>query len=88
MTVKLWEFGQSYECLKTLRGHDHNVSSVCFVPSGDFLLSASRDKTIKVWEVASGFCVRTLTGHRDWVRMVRVYRDGSLLASCSNDQVR
>lgn len=33
------------------------------------------------------FCVKTFTGHREWVRMVRVYHDGSLLASCSNDQV-
>lgn len=35
-------------------GHDHNVSSVCFMPSGDFLVSSSRDATIKMWEVASG----------------------------------
>ena len=35
-------------------GHDHNISSVCFMPSGDHLLSSSRDKTIKMWEVASG----------------------------------
>ena len=30
--------------------------------------------------------MKTFTGHRDWVRMVRVIADGSLLASCSNDQ--
>ena len=32
------------------------------------------------------YCVKTFTGHREWVRMVRVNQDGSLLASCSNDQ--
>ena len=32
------------------------------------------------------YCVKTFTGHRDWVRMVRVIADGSLIASCSNDQ--
>lgn len=68
-----------------MHGHDHNVSSVSFVPAGDFLLSASRDKTIKMWEVATGYCVKTFTGHREWVRMVRVNADGSLMASCSND---
>lgn len=31
--------------------------------------------------------MKTFTGHREWVRMVRVNQDGSLLASCSNDQV-
>ncbi|QQP36222.1 Lissencephaly-1 -like protein, partial [Caligus rogercresseyi] len=77
---------QSYECLKTLQGHDHNVSSASFTPNGDYILSASRDKTIKMWETASGYCVRTYSGHRDWVRNVRLLHDGSLLASCSNDQ--
>lgn len=33
------------------------------------------------------YCSKTFTGHREWVRMVKVNQDGSLLASCSNDQV-
>lgn len=32
------------------------------------------------------YCVKTFTGHREWVRMVRPNQDGSLIASCSNDQ--
>lgn len=36
-------------------GHDHNVSSVTFVPSGDHIVSSSRDKTIKMWEVSTGY---------------------------------
>jgi len=31
------------------------VSSVTFVPNGDFILSSSRDKTIKMWEVSTGY---------------------------------
>ena len=31
--------------------------------------------------------MKTYTGHREWVRSVRISPDGSLLASCSNDQV-
>jgi len=50
------------------------------------VVSSSRDKTIKMWEVSTGFCVRTYTGHSQWVRMVRVSLCGGLLASCSNDQ--
>lgn len=38
-----------------MHGHDHNVSGVTFVPNGDFIISSSRDKTIKMWEVATGY---------------------------------
>lgn len=38
-------------------GHDHNVSSVAIMPNGDHIVSASRDKTMKLWEVATGYGV-------------------------------
>lgn len=38
-----------------LAGHDHNVSSVAIMPNGDHIISASRDKTMKMWEVATGY---------------------------------
>jgi len=59
MTIKIWDF-QTYECLKTMHGHDHNISSVDFLPSGDYLVSGSRDKTIKMWEVATGYVWNTV----------------------------
>jgi platelet-activating factor acetylhydrolase IB subunit alpha len=34
LSIRIWDF-QTYECKKTLHGHDHNVSSVLFLPSGD-----------------------------------------------------
>lgn len=34
----------------------------------------------------SSYCVKTFAGHREWVRMVRPNQDGTLIASCSNDQ--
>ena len=53
---QVWDFsdagGGRANCLKTLRGHDHNVSCVAWVPpSGDTLVSCSRDQTIRFWEV-------------------------------------
>jgi len=86
MSIRLWDIQETYSCIKTLQGHDHNVSSVTFTPSGDHVVSSSRDRTIKIWEVTTGYCIRTLLGHRDWVRQVRIFYDGSLMASCSNDQ--
>jgi len=52
------------------------------------LVSASRDTTVKVWDVETGFCDQTLTDHTDWVRCLAVRQsDGGLFASSGNDQV-
>ena len=34
------------------------------------------------------YCVKTLSGHAEWVRSIEPSADGRLLASASNDQVR
>lgn len=91
LSIKIWDFSSDgdYECLRTLRGHDHNVCGIVFGPdlASDRLYSCSRDNTIKVWELSTGYCVNTLnTGHTDWVRDVAVSHDGLYLASCGNDR--
>ena len=50
-----------------------------------FLVSASRDKTVKVWELETGFCVNTVQDHLDWVRCLSVRMDGKFLASSGSD---
>jgi len=50
-----------------------------------FLVSASRDKTVKVWELETGFCVNTVQDHTEWVRCLAVRMDGGLLASSGSD---
>ena len=55
LTIKIWDLQNEYVCVKTLFGHDHNVSCVVFHPSGDTLLSSSRDQSIKIWETGTGW---------------------------------
>jgi platelet-activating factor acetylhydrolase IB subunit alpha len=51
------------------------------------LLSASRDCTVKLWDVETGFCDQTFTDHTDWVRCLAVRQcDGGIWASSGNDQ--
>ena len=37
-------------------------------PDGRRIVSASGDKTLKVWDIETGKCVTTLEGHPGWVR--------------------
>ncbi|EEH48771.1 nuclear distribution protein PAC1 [Paracoccidioides brasiliensis Pb18] len=95
LTIKLWDPSDGYKNIRTLPGHDHSVSAVRFIPSGaagsplsgNLLVSASRDKTLRIWDVTTGYCVKTLRGHVDWVRDVAASPDGRFLFSAGNDQV-
>ena len=43
-----------------------SVGSVRFSLDGKTILSASLDKTIKLWSSESGECTKTLTGHLEY----------------------
>jgi platelet-activating factor acetylhydrolase IB subunit alpha len=126
LSIKLWDF-TDFVCLRTLRGHDHTISSVIFLPQESIfaeamaasasnggkntitttgggggssstiaatagaqcLLSASRDQTVKLWDIETGFCDHTYTDHGDWVRCLAARHSsgtgGSIWASAGND---
>jgi WD40 repeat protein len=68
-----------------LEGHLDNVGAVVFSPDSQLVASASRDKTVRVWETATGGCCSVLEGHSDVVRAVVFSPDGQLVASASYD---
>ena len=54
LSIKIWDTNNDWKNVKTLFGHDHTISSARWMPNDDFIVSAGRDRTIRVWEVASG----------------------------------
>ena len=69
-----------------LAGHADWVRSACVSPDGALVVTASDDKTARVWSLADGALVRTLEGHAGGVTSACVSPDGALVVTASHDQ--
>ena len=67
-------------------GHSNIVKGVALSADGRLAISASGDKTLKVWDVSKGRELCTLKGHNDSVYGVALSADGMLAISASLDK--
>ncbi|TIA82067.1 hypothetical protein E3P89_01422 [Wallemia ichthyophaga] len=51
-----------------------------------YLATASRDKSVKLWDTSSFQCVYTFNGHDNWVKSIVFHPAGTHLLSCSEDK--
>lgn len=74
--------------LETLiqKGHELAVLSVCVSPDKQFIVTGSRDKSAKLWDIASGREIRNFLGHEASVTIVKFTPDGLKLITGSNDK--
>ena len=68
------------------RGHYAAVKAVAFTPDGKYLLTGSRDKSIKLWDFESGREVRSYLGHKSTVNDIDITSDGKYFVSSSADR--
>jgi WD40 repeat protein len=73
--------------IRTLEGHSDSVYCVAMSPDGRRTISASLDRTLKVWDLETGRELRTLQGHSDSVYGVAVSPDGRRAVSASSDKM-
>ena len=48
-------------CVQTVKGHTSRVNCLVYL-GNNTLVSGSFDKTIKIWDIATGECIKTLEG--------------------------
>ncbi|WP_251142900.1 NB-ARC domain-containing protein [Streptomyces sp. McG8] len=72
--------------VRILTGHDGYVTAVAAGVNGAWIATTGNDKTVRIWDPATGTLLRTLTGHTGWVTAVAVSPDGSWIATTSSDK--
>ena len=67
----------------TLTGHQFGVIALAVTPDGQRIVSASWDRTLKLWDLVSRRELRTLSGYTGLVAGVVVISDGQRAVSAS-----
>ncbi len=68
-----------------LQGHQDSVNSASFSPDGQHIVTVSRDKTARVWDL-SGKQLALLQGHQDSVNSASFSPDGQHIVTASDDK--
>lgn len=68
-----------------LTGHNNSVQALAATPDGRLLVSASWDRTVRVWDLATGRAVHVFEGHDQYVESVGITPDGRSAVSGSVD---
>jgi WD40 repeat protein len=62
------------------------VWKAAFSPDGTRVITASYDKTARLWDTATGNPIAVLHGHEDRVNSVVTSRDGTRIVTGSDDK--
>jgi polyadenylation factor subunit 2 len=71
--------------VQSLIGHGWDVKCVDWHPSMSLIASGSKDNSMRLWDPASGRCLRTHHEHKNTVAGLHWNNSGNALATCSND---
>ncbi len=86
--VNVWDLSAGYANAKleqSIENHADWVLGVAFSPDGKYLLTGSRDKTAKVWDLKAKESVLTFPDHQNGVYGVAVKADGKVGYSVGDD---
>src|SRR5262249_56376 len=76
----VWD-AESGDLIASFEGHSGTVSSVCFSPDGQRIVSGGSDRMVKLWDAQTGQEAITLSGHTPSFTSVCFSADGRLIVS-------
>ena len=84
-SLLIWNL-QTGRTLHRLRGHTHDIRALAFVPGGEFVLSGSRDKTLKLWDLRNGQLVEEFQFEK-FVRAIECVSNGIVCVGLEGGQI-
>jgi WD40 repeat protein/serine/threonine protein kinase len=93
-TARVWEVpsarpegvGQTGKEVLTLKGHTEWIMSAAYSPDGTRIVTASEDRTARVWDAQTGAELTKLEGHTNGVMSAAFSPDGTRIVTASRDQ--
>jgi WD40 repeat protein len=84
--IEVWNV-TSKEKIWTLTGHTGEIRGVAFSPDGKSIVSGSRDNTIKIWDIESGWEIKTFQNvHDSYFESLSYSPDGRHFLTTSQDK--
>jgi WD40 repeat protein len=71
--------------IRIFKGHEGAVTACTFSPDGKYILSASEDGTVRMWEVETEKTIHLFKGHEGAVTACTFSPDGKYILSASRD---
>ncbi|KAL5257342.1 hypothetical protein ACHWQZ_G012315 [Mnemiopsis leidyi] len=70
---------------KTLTGHNNAVTAAEWLSGGTQCVTASWDRTARIWDSEAGTAIHSLTGHDQEITDTSVHSSQALIVTCSKD---
>lgn len=81
LTARVWSV-ETGECIQVLQGHGDSVVTAMFSPCGLMVLTASEDKTARIW--VDGECIQVFEGHTANVHSAEFSSDGTFVVTAGD----
>lgn len=81
------EWHAPWKCYRVISGHLGWVRAIAFDPTNEWFATGSGDRTIKIWDTASGTLRLTLTGHIEQVTGLDISEVSPYMFSCGLDKM-
>ncbi|GMH50018.1 hypothetical protein TL16_g00674 [Triparma laevis f. inornata] len=77
-SIDVWDIDNQNKIISR-QGHTNTITDVSLSPDQTKIISASHDKTAKLWDLATGKLLHTFEGGKEWIKSVSFHPSGEYI---------